>query len=247
MEADVKELVITNERITGIQTQHGQSTTLLTADKVILATGIWARTLCTSASLPFPVPVIPVGHPYQHASPHVPISSSSSSQNKPPFVRWPESHAYARDHGDRHGLGSYNHIPILCAPVIDGEAISQTWPSDFDDALRSAEALLPEATRAEFTGSKAFNGIFSMTPDNMPLAGAAPSVRGLYLAVAVWVTHAAGTAKFLASLIDGRDDVDGQTRESLEPERFRGQDYAALEEKSLRGYNEIYKTEELVS
>ncbi|PCD42027.1 hypothetical protein AU210_004563 [Fusarium oxysporum f. sp. radicis-cucumerinum] len=75
----------------------------------------------------------------------------------------------------------------------------------------------------------------------MPLAGKVESVEGLFMAVAVWVTHAAGTAKVLTRIIDG-EEVDGKTREALDPERFRGQDFAQLEEKSLTGYNSIYKT-----
>ncbi|CRK04323.1 hypothetical protein BN1723_008868 [Verticillium longisporum] len=66
----------------------------------------------------------------------------------------------------------------------------------------------------------------------MPLAGAVQSIRGLYMAVAVWVTHAAG--------IDGDEAV----RRALDPERFKGGDLATLEKASLEGYNEIYKTQE---
>ncbi|KAH6900389.1 FAD dependent oxidoreductase [Thelonectria olida] len=233
LERDVKGLVISDGRITGVEVQEGESISQLTADKVVLATGIWAQHLCKH--LEVPIPVVPVGHPYMYGETRAPIG------RKLPFVRWPESHAYARDHGDHYGIGTYNHQPLQYRPT-NGTAIGD-WISDFEDPLKSATALLPDATKTEFAGGKSFNGIFSMTPDNMPLAGAVQSVRGLYLAVAVWVTHAAGTAKFIAKLMD-EGEVDTKTREALDPDRFKGQDSAKLETKSLNGYNEIYKTVE---
>lgn len=66
------------------------------------------------------------------------------------------------------------------------------------------------------------------------------------MAVAVWVTHAAGTAMFLTRVIDGIEGIDGDeaVRRALDPERFKGGDLATLEKASLEGYNEIYKTQE---
>lgn len=105
---------------------------------------------------------------------------------------------------------------------------------------------MPDEASKQLRAGVKFNGIFSMTPDNMPLAGAVQSIRGLYMAVAVWVTHAAGTAMFLTRVIDGIEGIDGDeaVRRALDPERFKGGDLATLEKASLEGYNEIYKTQE---
>ncbi|KAG5774208.1 hypothetical protein H9Q72_000276 [Fusarium xylarioides] len=229
VEADVKQLAISDGRVTGIVVVENETSRHLTADKVIITTGIWAQGL--SSNLPFPVPVIPVGHPYMHAQPHEPLPQSI------PFVRWPEYHVYARDHGTNFGIGSYDHAPI-------GYKLQATAKGDWVDWIKQpldfATGLLPSAAAREFQDGNYFNGVFSMTPDNMPLAGKC-RIEGLLMAVAVWVTHAAGTAKFLTRIIDG-DEVDGKTQEALDPERFKGQGFAELEEKSLTGYNSIYKT-----
>ncbi|KAJ4070108.1 hypothetical protein NW756_002433 [Fusarium oxysporum] len=230
VEADVKQLTISEGSVTGIDVVENESSRHLTADKVIMTTGIWAQGL--SSNLPFPVPVIPVGHPYMHAQPHEPLP------HKIPFVRWPEHHVYARDHGTNFGIGSYDHAPIGYKP---GTTAKGEWVDWFKQPLDFATGLLPPTAAREFQDGNHFNGVFSMTPDNMPLAGKVESVEGLFMAVAVWVTHAAGTAKVLTRIIDG-EEVDGKTREALDPERFRGQDFAQLEEKSLTGYNSIYKT-----
>ncbi|KAJ4171043.1 hypothetical protein NW754_007186 [Fusarium falciforme] len=227
---EVKKLVISEGRVTGVELGQ-DSAQRLDADKVILTTGIWAQDL--DKDLDFPVPVIPVGHPYMYGK------TRAKNARKLPFVRWPEHHVYARDHGERYGIGSYHHEPVKCK-ATNNTAIGE-WIQDFKQPLKFATGLLPPAATEEFKDGDSFNGIFSMTPDNMPLAGKVRSLLGLHMGVAIWVTQAAGTAKFLARLIDGLE-VDQQTKEALNPERFRGQDFAALEEKSLQGYNNIYKT-----
>ncbi|KDN71260.1 putative FAD dependent oxidoreductase [Colletotrichum sublineola] len=231
LQRDVKTLVIQGGRVAGVEIADGDSVEQLNANKVIITTGIWAQDLC--GDLGFPVPVIPVGHPYMHGQPRNPLP------RKLPFVRWPEHHVYARDHEDRYGIGSYNHEPFRCKSK-NVTAIG-SWVNDFEQTLQSATNLLPPSAEEEFDQGASFNGIFSMTPDNMPLAGSVQSAPGLHMAVAVWVTHAAGTAKFMTRIIDG-EGVDEEARIALDPERFKGQNFAALERKSLSGYNSIYKT-----
>jgi glycine/D-amino acid oxidase-like deaminating enzyme len=230
VEADVQKLVITQGRTTGTEVLENDTPRQLNADKVILTTGLWAQDL--SSELNFPVPVIPVGHPYMHGQTH-------DSLTKLPFVRWPEHHVYARDHGSNFGIGSYDHEPASHKP-FNGTATGE-WIEGFKQPLKFATGLLPPAAAEEFREGKSFNGVFSMTPDNMPLAGKVDSVEGLYMAVAVWITHSVGVVKFLMGIMDG-EDVDDQTRQTLDPQRFRGQDFEELERRSLSGYNSIYKT-----
>lgn len=231
VEGDVQKLVITQGHITGVDALINGAPQKLNADKVILTTGLWAQEL--SSEVNFPVPVIPVGHPYMHGQTHDPLT------HKLPFVRWPEHHVYARDHGSNFGIGSYDHEPTSHKPS-NGTATGE-WMDGFKQPLKFATGLLPPGAAQEFREGKSFNGVFSMTPDNMPLAGKVDSIEGLYMAVAVWITHSVGVAKFLISIMDG-EDVDGQTQSALDPERFLGQGIEELEEKSLLGYNSIYKT-----
>ncbi|KAM0300167.1 hypothetical protein HYE67_006399 [Fusarium culmorum] len=230
VEADVQKLLISQGRITGVSVQEKNIAKHLNANKVILTTGIWAQGL--ASDLDFPVPIIPVGHPYMHGQTRDPLP------HKLPFVRWPEHHVYARDHGTNFGIGSYDHEPISQKPA---ESATGEWLEWFNEPLKFATGLLPAATAEELEDGRHFNGVFSMTPDNMPLAGKVISLDGLFMGVAVWVTHAAGTAKFLVDVMDGKE-VDNKTSRALDPERFRGQEFAELEERSLLGYNSIYKT-----
>ncbi|RAL04161.1 NAD(P)/FAD-dependent oxidoreductase [Aspergillus ibericus CBS 121593] len=222
LEADVTKVHHANGRVNGVSTSSG----LVSAQTVIIATGIWASDLCDFG---IPIPIVPVAHPYMYGEYHEP------KPLKAPWVRWPEHHVYARDHGAFYGLGSYDHQPIAQQPkdIAIGE-----WIQQFDATLSHALRFIPEETN--LTPRETFNGIFSMTPDNMPLVGAIPGTDGLYLAAAVWVTHAAGAAKFLAGMMKG-EDVDEGLRKALDPSRFQGREIEELTRESLDGYNEIYK------
>jgi glycine/D-amino acid oxidase-like deaminating enzyme len=80
----------------------------LETDKLIVAAGIWTPALLKD--LEVDLPIIPVAHPYAHG-PRRP-----QREKQQPFVRWPERHVYARDHGDCDGFGSYDHVPVPCLP-----------------------------------------------------------------------------------------------------------------------------------
>ncbi|KAE8375827.1 FAD dependent oxidoreductase [Aspergillus bertholletiae] len=225
VEAEVTEIQQTNGRVNGVMTSSG----FISAKKVIIATGIWTTNLC---KLDIPIPVVPVAHPYMYGEYHTP------KLRKAPWVRWPQHHVYARDHGTFFGLGSYDHTPVLNEPRATAMG---DWIGQFDETLSKAMRFIPEETK--FVPRERFNGIFSMTPDNMPLVGSIPSIDGLYMAAAVWVTHAAGAAKFLAQLLE-EQPVDDATKRALDPSRFQGRDMTTLVQESLNGYNSIYKTEE---
>ncbi|KAM0754916.1 FAD dependent oxidoreductase [Meredithblackwellia eburnea MCA 4105] len=223
--------------VKGVQTSLGP----IMASKVFVTTGIWA-----SQHLPT-LSVVPVAHPYIHSPERL------ARPRATPFVRFPEAHVYARDHGAKDGLGSYNHAPIevQLEQLADSTAIAP-WEPSFDAVLSEAYKLLPapstddqrHITRpASFMYGKAFNGVFAMTPDNLPFVGKVGKTHdGLWCAVAVWVTHAAGCAELLARLALGMElsDADRSLLEDLRPGRFDGQDQEKLREKSLSLYNNIY-------
>ena len=88
------------------------------ADKVIVAAGIWTPELLKTMGIE--VPIIPVAHPYAHGP------KRAKRETQQPFVRWPEWHVYARDHGECDGFGSYNHEPVPCRPC--GSALFEKGP-----------------------------------------------------------------------------------------------------------------------
>jgi glycine/D-amino acid oxidase-like deaminating enzyme len=229
----------------------------LTGSTVILATGIWTSPLTGSPGqdkeaplTKLPVPIIPVAHPYTFTAPRPPRTG------KPyPFVRWPEHHVYARDHGDHDGLGSYDHVPLELRP--DHSAIG-SWPSSFDQVLSEAtshlkngSAFLAQGRKDDsnpFEAKRPFNGIFSVTPDNVPLAGRVPDVCNLWLCAAIWVTTAAGTAKLISREIlrEHQEVVSASDEEvlmALDPARFQGVEPEILTAQALERYNNIYNKE----
>tara|TARA_R110002060_G_scaffold15919_6_gene22154 strand:+ start:687 stop:1088 length:402 start_codon:yes stop_codon:yes gene_type:complete len=101
----------------------------LQAKTVVVATGIWTQELLKS--LDIALPIIPVAHPYAYG-PSRPVR-----EIKQPFVRWPERHIYARDHGEVDGFGSYDHEPVIGNPKHS--ALCDRVTERYGDTQRTAE------------------------------------------------------------------------------------------------------------
>jgi sarcosine oxidase len=84
--------------------------------------------------------------------------------------------------------------------------------------------------------------MFSVTPDALPFAGAIPQSPGLFVAAAIWVTHAAGVTRLVADLISGEKlrETDIKALDAFSPLRFEGQDPEILKSRALGTYNNIY-------
>lgn len=162
----------------------------------MLACGIWGPALAG-----LDLPLVPVEHPYVYGPSRGPAGCPPARM---PFVRWPERHVYARDHGDRLGLGSYDHAPLpLDSAALEGGAERAFRAEVFDPAIIAALDLLP--VRSRFVPRRRLNGVFAMTPDNLPLLGPVGGLAGLWVAEALWVTHAGGAAAALAAMMTGRE------------------------------------------
>ena len=76
----------------------------------------------------------------------------------------------------------------------------------------------------------------------MPFAGAVPQIPGLFVAAAVWITHAAGVARLVADIVSNKDlsTQDKIQMEAFDPMRFNGQDTEGLKERALGTYSDIY-------
>jgi len=207
----------------------------LQAKTVVVATGIWTQELLKS--LDIALPIIPVAHPYAYG-PSRPVR-----EIKQPFVRWPERHIYARDHGEVDGFGSYDHEPVIGNPKHSALCDRVTESAILDAALTVFSEPAQCESKAPYQG---FNSMFSITPDSLPFAGAVPKVPGLFIAAAVWITHGAGVARLVADLISGKSQgVDDQAiLEAFDVMRFAGQDSKVLEARALRTYNDIYNRED---
>jgi len=240
LETTVDSFEIADGTIRGVRKSDGQT---LRAKQVIIATGIWTRSLAQSATS-MPVPIAPVAHPY--------VYTAETEGTQSPFCRWPEDHVYARFHTQRFGLGSYDHAPVHVEHPA--ATASEPWPSKtFGGVIAKAARtkIAPDAELANLAsldsddrsdGFKLINGVFSVTPDNLPLLGPVPGVEGLWLAAAIWVTHAAGSARLLLQMLRG-ETYDADMARALDPARFRNGDVKALHETALRQYNDIYRSD----
>ncbi|KAH0372180.1 FAD dependent oxidoreductase, partial [Aureobasidium melanogenum] len=235
-EASVSEISIEDNTITGVILESGE---LLACQKLVVATGIWTASLLEkSSAIPF-APVVPVSHPYVYAR------DRQYDVPPTPFMRWPESHVYSRDHGSRYGVGTYDHPPQKVSSL--GDTATVPWSNEiFNPAMTRAISgrFTSEAGFGQGApfGAERIGGVFSVTSDNMPLLGAVAGVDGLWMAVAIWVTHAAGCARLLEALMLG-EAYDEETARDLDPERFAGGDADELERTALKQYNDIYNTD----
>ncbi len=200
----VLEVLSERGRVTGVRTDHGD----IPCDLVVSATGFWGPR--TGALVGLTIPLLPMAHQYVRSG------SVGRPVEDAVILRHQDRDLYFRGHGDRVGIGSYAHrpmpvdlddLPTVSSPAHPMPSMLPFTPDDFAPSWADATALLPALAGAGVdTG---FNGIFSFTPDGMPLLGEHPALRGFWVAEAVWVTHSAGVGKALAEwLVDGEPGVD---------------------------------------
>jgi glycine/D-amino acid oxidase-like deaminating enzyme len=98
---------------------------------------------------------------------------------------------YFRHRRNHYGVGSYQHHALPISPVEIprwGEAevmpsVMHFTPEHFEKPWRDAQELMPALQNAEM--GEPFNGLFSLTPDGMPLMGESREARGFWVAEAV--------------------------------------------------------------
>ena len=178
------------QRVTGVETSAGDR---IAADDVVIAAGIWGSEVAALAGIQ--VCFTPVAHPYVYGPARAP------SPARLPFAKWRGETVYARDHGDRLGIGTHTND----GPAVDVRSLTEAelpWPADgFEPAIEEAMQMLPQEYR--FPVERRLNGVFSMTADSLPLLGSASSVDGLWIAESLWLTHAGGAASALVEMMTG--------------------------------------------
>ena len=125
------------------------------------------------------------------------------------------------------GIGSYAHRPMPVDPF--------TLPA-YDERARACRPRCPSPRRTSRPAGQdsvgllpalgasrvdeGFNGVFSFTPDGMPVLGESRELRGFWLAEAVWVTHSAGRRQGRRRVDDRRPARDRRPR--VRPLPLRG-------------------------
>ena len=195
-------------RVSGVRTADG----VIAADVVICAAGVWSPVLAEMVGLT--LPMVAFEHQYVVTSPVAALAVNAGREATLPIVRHHDAGVYFRDHGDRVGIGSFNHrrLPVAAVdldthPRREDSLVYAFTPEDFAEPWELACELMPalRATSLE----RSFNGVFAFTPDGYPLLGEHPELRGFWVAASVWVTHSAGVGRALAELlVDGGAWID---------------------------------------
>lgn len=203
--------------VTGIEKNSGRVTGVLTdrgpfpADVVVSAAGFWGPEIGRMAGIT--LPMIPLAHQYACTTAVKELTGTDARLEATlPILRHLDADVYYRQEGERIGIGSFGHRPL---PVdMDRLPAAPAQPSklaftedDFTPVWQDTVELLPPLADTEV--ADAFNGVFSFTPDDLPLMGESRRLRGFWVAEAVWVTHSAGVARALAEwLVDGQPALD---------------------------------------
>jgi glycine cleavage system aminomethyltransferase T/glycine/D-amino acid oxidase-like deaminating enzyme len=226
--------------VTDIETADGAVDTVVTdrgevaVDDVLVAGNIWSPLIGEMVDVD--IPLLPCAHQYAVTEPIAELSGWDHDVGHP-WVRHWDGDLYFRQHGDGYGIGNYNHDPIVVDPAdihshdeaIETEPVYDFVPGrgsrhepfkqpssrafteeHFEDAWAEAKRLFPSFEGKEIR--KAFNGMFSFTPDHMPIIGEAPRVDGFWVAAAIWLSHGGAAGKLMADLLE-----DGTTTVNLNP------------------------------
>ncbi|MBT2511693.1 GcvT family protein [Streptomyces sp. ISL-98] len=232
--------------VTGIEQRGGRVTGVVTdrgtfpADHVVSAAGFWGPVIGRMAGID--VPLLPLAHQYARTTP---LDTPRGGAGLP-ILRHQDRDLYFREHADRIGIGSYAHRPLPVDPFTvprydEAPVMPSSYPfteDDFAPSWEDATALLPPLAKTRI--HEGFNGVFSFTPDGMPVLGEVRQLRGFWLAEAVWVTHSAGVAKAVAEwMTEGRPSVDLHECELTRFETAQ-RSPAYVEERAARQFIEVY-------
>ncbi|MET8011985.1 FAD-dependent oxidoreductase [Streptomyces sp. NPDC005271] len=238
--------------VTGIERENGRVTAVVTdrgtfpADIVVSAAGFWGPLIGAMAGVP--VPLLPLAHQYAKTAPLPELAGVNDPRTEAsrPILRFQDRDLYFREHTDRIGIGSYAHRPLPVDPATvpaydDAPVMPSSLPfteEDFAPSWRDGVGLLPALGRSRV--EEGFNGVFSFTPDGMPVLGESREVRGFWLAEAVWVTHSAGVARAVAEWMTvGRPSMDVH---EYDLHRFEDaqRSPAYVAERGARNFVEVY-------
>ncbi|MDQ3767545.1 MAG: FAD-dependent oxidoreductase [Actinomycetota bacterium] len=226
-------------RVRGVHTSKGT----LEADVVVSCAGMWGPVI--GGMVGASIPLSPMQHQYVRTAP-LPELSHAEEAAAHPILRDQDRAMYFRQEGARYGAGSYQHEPMpVEATAIPGPGAADIMPSlmsftwdDFKQPWADAGELLPALSTLDIEES--FNGLFSFTPDGMPLIGESREVRGFWAAEAVWITHSAGVGKATAEwIVKGTPSIDLRECDLNRFERFACSP-AYVTARASQQYDEVY-------
>jgi glycine cleavage system T protein len=226
----VTDVLVEGGRAVGVRTTGGE----VRAEHVVIAAGIWGAQVARLVA-GLNVPLVPVEHQLAYTAP-LPELAGETREVVHPILRHQDHAMYFKQVADAYAIGNYRHEPRLAEPVRPAELAFT--PDDFASAREEAGRLLPALRDVEIV--RAFNGLMSFTPDGFPLLGESAAARGLWLAQAIWVTHAGGAGRALAELMTHGDAL--LDLHECDPQRFdaHGTSPTYWRARGAQGYREVY-------
>jgi glycine cleavage system aminomethyltransferase T/glycine/D-amino acid oxidase-like deaminating enzyme len=194
---EVTDIEVKNGRVSAVRTNNPELARI-ECEAVLLCTNIWGPVL--GDKLGVPLPLMAYEHQYTITEPLAELARFSRA-SKDDEIIWPTTrsldHAlYFRQHWDSYGIGNYWHTPRPVSPhAVGRSALRPFTPEDFTKAWAVVNDLLP-ATRGAQLPTR-FNGMFAFPVDGLPMLGET-RVRGCWVAVGSWLTHAGGVGKSIA-------------------------------------------------
>ena len=189
-------------RVTGVVTDRGT----IRAEYVVNAAGMWARDLAASAGVSVPL----------QAAEHYYLITDTVEWAHPdlPVVEEPDRYGYYREEGGGIMIGLFE--PVAAPWSLDGvpaDIAFASLPPDWDRvgpylgrAMDRFPSLHDARVRTMFCGPESF------TPDNMPMLGESPELRGYFLAAgmnSLGIILSGGVGSLTASwIVDGLPPVD---------------------------------------
>lgn len=235
-------------KVTGVRIENGRVRAVETAagtircGQVLVAGGLWGPEL--AGMIGRPIPLQPLQHVFAWSNPIAGVERPPV-ESVLPMVRHQDRDVYYRQRWQGMGIGSYAHDPLpIEVPDLEREADGhQTAQGPFTeehfaDAWDATRILMPGVYEAGIEES--FNGHFSFTIDGMPLLGESSYTQGLYLAEAIWVTHAAGSARAVVRQM--LDQPTGIDIGPAHPDRFQPHHSAPayVRTRGSQQYAEVY-------
>ena len=234
---------ISNNQIRGVETENG----FYEADIVLVATGIWSPKMARLAGIS--LPLVPCEHQMAWLEPFEELKEFKADIKealvKHAIVRHQDYSLYFRQWNDTYVIGNYRHEPRILESeeilkpkdAIDMPSLVDWRADDFEGAHKETNWLFPSFAEKKLT--KKINGIFSFTTDGNPLMGET-SIKGLWSASAVWITHSGGVGKAMAEwIINGEPELD--VREG-DINRFHKHHHVRkyLRARGKQNYKEVY-------
>jgi glycine cleavage system T protein len=253
-ETTVTDIKTDGEGVQAVLTNRGR----IECDELLVATNIWGPLFGEMVDID--IPLVPCAHQYLVSEPIEELAGASAELEQP-ILRHQDYSLYFRQHHGSYGIGSYDHEPLLVdsadilAPEESDEMPSirefteehfyePTHPDIAKSAYEAACELVPAFEESGF--ERAFNGMFSFTPDGMPILGETEKIDGLWWALAIWVTQSGGVGSVIAEMMDsgvprlgGRKmDISGAHIERFQP---HSGSTAFSWDRGGRQYQEVYQ------